>query len=376
MARAGAQGEVASAFDASLVPGREPAMRFLDKRARTCPMVGQLRKGLWIIVLILVETACGRETQSLGLGTVVHHDSELKTVVPVDARLERLAFGLGLLEGPVWSARGYLLFSDMRSHVIHQWSPHDGLSVLRAHAVYIKRDHDSRRPSGPNGLAFDKEGRLTICEHGNRRVSRLEHDGTITVLAEHYEGRRLNSPNDLVYRSDGLMYFTDPPFGLPGGESDPQRDLPYAGVFLISESKLRLVSDELSGPNGLALSPDEKYLYVASFGRAGGVVVRYGVNGDGTLSTGEMFFDAAAVVRGARLDGMKVDVRGNLYVVSSGGILIISSTGKHLGTIQRRGETTNVAWGDDDGKGLYITGQSELHRVRLNVPGHRTFSRP
>lgn len=329
---------------------------------------------LRILLLILVVAACGRETQSIGLGAVVHYDPELRMVVPPDARLERLATGLGLLEGPVWSPAGHLLFSDMRSHLIYQWKPHGGLSVFRAHAVYPRREPGARPPSGPNGLAFDKEGRLTICEHGNRRVTRLEEDGRITVLAERYQGKRLNGPNDLVFRSDGLAYFTDPTFGLPGGDADSQRDLPYAGVFLLSDTRLHLVSEELSGPNGLALSPDEKHLYVASFDRTRAVVVRYAVNPDGTLSRGGVFFDASAIGRGAELDGMKVDVRGNLYVVSSAGILVISPAGRHLGTIQRRGEDTNVAWGDDDGKGLYITGQSDLHRLRLNVAGHRTFS--
>lgn len=335
-----------------------------------------LRKGLRILLLILVAPACGPEVQAVGPGKVIHHDPELKAVVPAGARLERLATGLGLLEGPVWSPEGYLLFSDMRSHLIHQWSARDGVSVFRGHAVHMRRGSDGRLPSGPNGLAFDREGRLTICEHGNRRVTRLEKDGEITVLAERYQGKRLNSPNDLVFRSDGLVYFSDPPFGLPGGASDPQRELPYAGVFVMSEGQLRLVSDELRGPNGLVLSPDEQYLYVASVDRERAVVVRYRVKGDGTLSKGEVFFDASAVVRGADLDGMKVDVHGNLYVVSSGGILIVGPTGKHLGTIRHPGEGTNVAWGDDDGRGLFITGQSHVYRLRLNVAGHRVFLRP
>ncbi len=301
----------------------------------------------------------------------------MKAVVPADAKLERLAAGLGLLEGPVWSPRGSLLFSDMRIHLIYQWSPSGGLSAFRAHTVYLRDGRGPRPPSGPNGLAFDRDGRLTICEHGNRRVTRIEPDGSVTVLAERHEGKRLNSPNDLVFRSDGLLYFTDPPSGLPGGESDSERDLPYDGVFFISHGKLRLASDELRGPNGLALSPDEKYLYVGSSGRGKALVMRYAVNPDGTLSRGETFFDAGTVVKGGYLDGMKVDVRGNLYVTSSLGVLIVGPTGVHLGTIQLpKAELTNVAWGDADSRALYITGHGALYRLRLNVVGHRVFSHP
>ena len=339
-------------------------------------VVGHCRELLRTLVLTVVVAGCGREIQSVGSGTIIHHDPELKTIVPMNAKLEQLATGLGLLEGPVWSPGGYLLFSDMRSHRIHQWDQFNGLSVFRTHAVYIRRGDEPRPPSGPNGLAFDKEGRLTICEHGNRRITRLERNGDVTVLAERYRSGRLNSPNDLVYRSDGRAYFTDPPFGLPDGESDSRRELPYSGVFLLSEGRLDLVSEELRGPNGLALSPDEEHLYVAGVVQDRAVVMRYPVNRDGTLAKGQVFFDAEAVVRDASLDGMKVDVNGNLYVVSSGGILIINSEGRHLGTIRAAGELTNVAWGDDDGSGLYITGQATLQRLRLNVIGHRTFPRP
>lgn len=339
-------------------------------------VAARVRKSLGLLTVILIEAACGRETQSAGLGTIIHYDPELKTVIPADAKLERLATGLGLLEGPVWSPQGYLLFSDMRSHLIYRWTPSGDLSAFRAHAVYAAEGYQARPRSGPNGLAFDKEGRLTICEHGNRRVTRLEKDGSLTVLAERYQGKRLNSPNDLVYRSDGLIYFTDPPSGLPGGSSDPQRELPYDGVFLLFEGKLQLVIEELRGPNGLALSADEKHLYVSGSDLQKAVVVRYKISANGTLSRGEIFFDAAPFVRAGYLDGMKVDVRGNLYVVSSSGILIISPTGKHLGTIKGPGELTNVAWGDDDGRTLYITAQGELYRLRLGVAGRRVFVAP
>jgi gluconolactonase len=309
---------------------------------------------------ILLETACKQD--SAELGRIVRVDPELNSILPGDTKLEKLIDGFGLLEGPVWSP-GYLLFSDMRSHVIYKWHPQSGLSV------FLKTGFTR---TGPNGLAFDKQGRLTICEHGNRRVSRLEKDGSLTVLAEYYKGNRLNSPNDLVYRSDGLLYFTDPPFGLPGRYADPQRELPFSGIFLFSEGKLELLNDELSGPNGLTFSPDEKYLYIGNNNQHKPVINRYEVKSDGTLSKGEMFFNAGSVTRADSLDGMKSDMQGNLYVTASTGIIIISSTGKHLGTLQVP-ETTNIAWGDDDQKVLYITGAKSLYRIRLNIPGKRAF---
>lgn len=203
-------------------------------------------------------------------------------------------------------------------------------------------------------------------------MSRLEKDGSFTVLAEYYKGKRLNSPNDLAYRLDGLLYFTDPPFGLPGKYADPHRELPFSGIFLFSEGKLELLNDELSGPNGLTFSPDEKYLYVGNDNQHKPVIYRYEVNPNGTLSKGEMFFNAGSVTGARWLDGMKSDMQGNLYVTASTGVIIISSTGKHLGTLQVP-ETTNVAWGDDDKKGLYITGAKSLYRIRLNIPGSRAF---
>ena len=319
-------------------------------------------KAIWLTAFILVEAACNQDHRSIGLGKVIQSDQELNRILPKDAKLEKLRGGFGLLEGPVWSPDGFLLFSDMRSHIIHKWIPEAGLSVFPVKTRFRR---------GPNGLAFDKEGRLTICEHGDRRVTRLEMNGSLTVLAERYGGKRLNSPNDLVYRSDGLLYFTDPPFGLPGRDTDPQKELPFSGIFLFSEGKLELVSDELNGPNGLAFSPDERYLYVGSNNEQKPIVMRYEVVPNGTFSRGEVFFHAASVTRADWLDGMKVDLQGNLYVTSSRGIIIISQTGKHLGTIEGPEKPLNLAWGDSDGKTLYITAETGLYRMPLKIPGSR-----
>jgi gluconolactonase len=315
-----------------------------------------------LIALVLFQVSCDRNNHSVEAGRIVLVDPELINILTNSTRLDKLVGGFGLLEGPVWRG-GRLFFSDMRSHVIYEWHPETGLSVFLK-TGFLR--------TGPNGLAFDKDGRLTICEHGNRRVSRLEKDGSLTTLAEFYHGKRLNSPNDLVYRSDGLLYFTDPPFGLKGANADPQNELAFSGIFLLSNGNLQLLTDELSGTNGLTFSPDEKYLYVGNDYQKDPVIHRYNVEANGTLSNGELFFNARSV--GATyLDGMKSDIYGNLYVTASSGIIFISATGKHLGTLQVPEDTTNIAWGDDDQKTLYVTGATSLYRIRLKIRGSGAF---
>lgn len=314
------------------------------------------------IVLVLFQVGCERNNRSAELGRIVQVDPDLINILSEGTRLERLVSRVGPLEGPVW-ASGHLFFSDMRSHVIYEWDPVSGLSLFLK-TGFLR--------TGPNGLALDKDGRLTICEHGNRRVSRLEKDGSLTILAEFYHGKRLNSPNDLVYRSDGLLYFTDPPFGLKGTYADPQKDLAFSGIFLLSNGTLQLLTDELNGPNGLTFSPDEKYLYIGNDNQHDAVIHRYEVESNGSLSKGEQFFNARSA-GATSLDGMKSDLHGNLYVTASSGVIFISPSGKHLGTLQVPEETTNIAWGDHDRKGLYITGAKSLYRIRLNTRGRGAF---
>src|SRR5207249_11891783 len=214
-------------------------------------------------------------------------DARLDTVLSARARLERVAGGFEFTEGPVWSPEGALLFSSPNTNVIYRWTPDGRVNVFRPKSGYSGVDIGRFTQPGSNGLTFDREGRLTICQHGNRRVIRVEPHGNITVLADRYEGRRLNSPNDLVYRSDGTLYFTDPPFGLPEAFDDPDKDLPFSGVFRVNEREgVVLVSDELSGPNGLAFSPDERYLYVGDWNLDHKVVMRYVVDEAGDLSPG------------------------------------------------------------------------------------------
>jgi gluconolactonase len=229
---------------------------------------------------------------------------------------------------------------------------------------------------GSNGLAIDSDGRLTIAEHGNRRVTRIEKTGVVTVLADRYEGKRLNSPNDLVYKSDGTLYFTDPPFGLPRTYDDPRKELAYSGVFRWSQGELRLVANDLRGPNGLAFSPDEKYLYVTNWDVSRKVVMRYAVAPDGTLGEGVEFFDMTNATGEEALDGIKVDRDGNLFVSGPGGVWILSAGGRHLGTIRAPELPANLAWGDADGRTLYLTARTGLYRIRLEIPGVRRTSLP
>jgi len=305
---------------------------------------------------------------------IIRKDPALDTIVPPNPKIFKLAEGFKFTEGPVWDRRGgYLLFSDPNSNTIYKYSP-DGngtLTVFREKSGYEGADITEYGQPGSNGLTFDREGRLTINQHGNRRVARLESDGTLIVLADKFEGKRLNSPNDLVYRSDGTLYFTDPPFGLPKFFSDPRKELPFSGVFAAKDGKIQLVSTDLTGPNGLAFSPDEKFFYVDNWDDHKKVVMRYEVQPDGSLKNGKLFFDMTSAGTEDALDGLKVDKAGNLYVSGPGGLWILSLQGKHLGTIIAPKHPHNFAWGDADGKTLYLCARSGLYRMKLNIEGIR-----
>jgi gluconolactonase len=309
---------------------------------------------------------------------IIRKDAALDAIVPSGAKIEKLAGRFLFTEGPIWVPRnedseGYLLFSDPNNDLIYRWTQDGQLSIFMTKSGYRGMDIGEYGQPGSNGLTLDKQGRLTINQHGNRRVVRLENNGQFTVLADRYQGKRLNSPNDLVYKSDGSLYFTDPPFGLPKFFDDPRKELPFSGVFRVSHdgSPLQLVTADLRGPNGLAFSPDEKYFYVDNWDPEKKIIMRYEVNADGTFSDGNVFFDMTSAEGEDALDGMKVDQRGNLYVSGPGGLWIISPEGKHLGTIVAPEHPHNFAWGDDDGKALYLCARTGLYRIRLNVAGIR-----
>ena len=301
---------------------------------------------------------------------IIRLDPALDSVIHADTKIEKLAGGFLFTEGPVWVRDGgYLLFSDPNNNIIYRWSENEGVSVYRTHSGYTGEDIGEYGQPGSNGLTLDAEGRLTINEHGNRRVTRLEKNGQLTVLADRYNGKRLNSPNDLVYRSDGVLYFTDPPFGLPKFFEDPRKELPFSGVYCFIRGELKLVSTDLSGPNGLAFSPDEKYLYVDNWDEKSKVILRYDVQPDGTLSNKTVFFDATSEPGEDAWDGLKVDQQGNVYASGPEGLWILSPEGKHLGTIVGPEHPHNLAWGETDHKTLYLAAQTGVYRIAINVPG-------
>lgn len=327
---------------------------------------------------------------------VMRNDPAMDEVVGPNPKVFKLAEGFKFTEGPIWVNKdgGYLLFSDPNSNTIYKYRPNGNdegrLEVFLTPSGYSGNDIAEYGQPGSNGLTLDKQGRLSIDQHGNHRVVRLEADGSQTVLADTYNNKRLNSPNDLVYRSDGTLFFTDPPFGLPKFFEDSRKQLPFSGVFSLYKGKLQLVSKDLTGPNGIAFSPDEKYLYVGNWPRAitglkprsdedpvseigekGKVIMRYEVQADGTLRNGSVFFDFTSAAGEDGLDGIKVDQKGNLYVSAPGGIWVISPAAKHLGTIVTPRHAHNFAWGDADGKTLYLCARSGLYRIRLNIAGIR-----
>jgi gluconolactonase len=288
----------------------------------------------------------------------------LEGIVPTDARLERIAGGFEFTEGPVWTRDGALLFSSPNTNAIYRWTPAGQVTVFRPKSGYTGADVGRYHQPGSNGLTFDPEGRLTICQHGNRRVLRVNPHGDTTVLVDRYEGKRLNSPNDLVYRSDGTLFFTDPPFGLP----DPaESELGFAGVYSVVAGRIELVTDELEGPNGIAFSPDERFLYVGNWQDDRKVVWRH----DLEIGDGEVFFDMTEAPGEDAIDGIKVDRDGNLWVCGPGGIWVLSPDAEHLGTLRLPEAPHNLAWGDEDARGLYVTAETGLYRLRVGVPGIR-----
>jgi gluconolactonase len=302
---------------------------------------------------------------------VIAADSRLDGIVPAGARLERIAAGFEFTQGPVWTHDGALLFSSPNTNAIYRWTGNGAVTVFRSKSGYRGVDIGRYEQPGSNGLTFDPQGRLTICEHGNRRVTRVEPHGNIAVVADAYEGRRLNSPNDLVYRRDGTCYFTDPPFGLPETFDDPKKELPFSGVFRARDGRVELCTDELAGPKGLAFSPDERYLYVGNWDPDRKVVMRYDVDAEGSLSNGAVLHDMTAADGDDAIDGLKVDVLGNVYACGPSGVWVIAPDGTHLAMLMLPEAPHNLAWGDDDGRTLYVCAMTSVYRIRLHVPGNR-----
>jgi gluconolactonase len=287
------------------------------------------------------------------------HDKSFHKLVPEEAAVEQIAGGFGFTEGPVWCG-DCLLFSDIpNNRIVRYRRLSEGPEITTF-----------RTPSGnSNGLTLDKSRRLIACEHSARRLTRTEPDGSIKVLAERYQGKRLNSPNDVVVRSDGSIYFTDPPYGL--ANLTAWKELPFNGVYrLAPDGELILLVDDFDRPNGIALSPDESILYVNDTARRH--IRAFDVSPDGSISNGRVLIEMQLTELGAP-DGMKLDQQGNIYCTGPGGFWVIEPGGKSLGRIITPELPANMAWGDADWKTLYLTARTSLYRLRLNVPGIPVF---
>jgi gluconolactonase len=311
------------------------------------------------------------QPKSASTESVLRLDPALDALVPKDVQIEKIAGGFTFTEGPLWRPPGDLWFSDVMGDVVRQWSP-DGKIIEILHPAGFAPEllHGGRGLIGPNAMVADKDGAILLCEHANRRIVRITDDMLISVVVDRYNGKRLNSPNDLVYKSDGSLYFTDPPYALPKEDSDPAKELPFNGVFRLNRGKLQAVITDMTRPNGIAFSPDEKSLYISNSDPNHKIWMRYDVAADGTPRNGHVFADATAEKGAGNPDGMKLDAQGNIYGAGPGGLWIFSPSGKHLGTIRIPEIVSNCAWGDD-GKSLYITARTSVYRVKLLVAGEK-----
>jgi gluconolactonase len=339
-------------------------------------------KKLAFLAFLTMLVACTL-AKAQNFGEVVRVDPAADAIVPAGAVVEKLGDGFGFLEGPVWvhsKNQGYLLFSDIPANVIRKWDPKSGFSVFLDKSGFTGADaSDVGGQSnngvaqvtliGSNGITIDRQGRIVYCAHGDHQIVRLEKNGKRTVLVSQYEGKRLNSPNDLVIKSDGAIYFTDPPAGLRLQDKDPKKELSFNGVYRLAKGKLTLLAKDFARPNGIAFSPDEKYLYVDDTTKK--IIMRYDVQPDGGIANGRVITDMTSDTAPGAPDGMKVDQKGNIYCTGPGGFWIMSAEGKHLATVKMKELPANLGWGDADGKTLYLTARTGLYRIHLNIPGVR-----
>jgi gluconolactonase len=327
-----------------------------------------------LTAILVADGRAEEKEKAATLGTIERVDKRLDKLVPKDAVIEKLADGFHWAEGPVWVSEpkgGYLLFSDIPKNIIWKWTEKEGKEIFMTPSGYTGTKRRGGEP-GTNGLTLDSDGRLVMCEHGDRRITRLEKNDTKTVLADKFNGKRFNSPNDLVYKSNGDLYFTDPPYGMEKNWDDPVRELDYCGIYrLTKDGKVELLSKDLTRPNGIAFSPDEKTLYIANSDPKNPVWVAFDVKADGTLGKSKVFFDSTKWVKEEKKglpDGMKVDKDGNLFATGPGGVHIFSPDGTHLGTFATGVATANCNWGED-GSVLYIAADKSICRVKTSTKG-------
>jgi len=333
-------------------------------------------RSVWLPSLLLGSlvslAAAPAASRFPAVGRIERLDPRFDALVPAGAVLEKVVDGMDWTEGPLWDSRdGSLLFSDVPRNSVLRWKEATGVTPFLRDSGYMGGDPFKGREPGSNGLAFDREGRLVLCQHGNRRIVRREKDGRFTVLADRYQGKRLNSPNDLVFRSTGDLYFTDPPFGLAGAFTDPTKELPFQGVYrLAPDGTLTALVTDLRAPNGLGLSPDESTLYVSNADHADPVWMAYEVRSNGTLGPGRRFADARAWVKPEEgvPDGLKLDRQGNVFAAGPGGVHVFAADGTRLGRIETGVKTGNLAWGED-GSVLYVAANHWILRLRTSTRG-------
>jgi gluconolactonase len=326
-----------------------------------------------LLVALATHSVTAQATSFPTVGSIERLDPAIDALIPKNARIEKLADGFDWAEGPVWRAKDRsLVFSDVPKNVIYQWRDGSGLTVFMRPSGFTGPNPPGRE-LGSNGLTLDRTGAVIMADHGNRQIARVNEPlFTKTTIADRFESKRFNSPNDVIVRSNGDVYFTDPPFGLRGLDKDPAKELPYSGVFRATPAgDVKLLTSELAFPNGIAFSPDEKTLYVSNATLEQPIWMAYDVAADGTLSRGRTFFDGKHLLkrpeRSSVPDGMRVDIHGNVFATGLGGVNVLSPTGKHLGTIVT-GPVANCAFGDD-GSTLYITAGNQLLRIRLTTNG-------
>jgi gluconolactonase len=351
----------------------------------------------WVVTLCLLGliTGCSQQeapkkaeqSASSTIGPIARLDPAIDAIIPQGAAVEKIAGGYEWTEGPIWTHDGDLFFAGIHKNSINKWVPGQGASVFLHPSGYLGTKPYPGPEPGSNGMTLDKQGRLVVAGHAQRDVYRfesLEPGAKLTVLCDSYQGKRLSSPNDLVYKSDGSLYFTDPPYGLPSqSDNDPLKKLPFNGVYRLpgaashkpgappDNRHLQLLIKDLTRPNGIAFSPDEKFLYIAVSDPANMVWMRYDVKPDGTVANGKVFCKAESSQGVGTPDGIKVDEKGNLYGAGPGGIWIISPEGKHIGTINLPERAANCNWGDADGKTLYMTASTSVYRIKLSIAGVR-----
>ncbi len=338
----------------------------------------------WIpIGISICLLACGSLGVAAPLGTVgqiTRWDPALDAVVDTKAPIEKLAEGYTWSEGPVWvEAGGYLLFNDVPENVMYRWSERDGAKVFLKPSGYAGRDTAVLREAGANGMFPESAGKVLVANAGNRTVDRLDlKTKQSTVIAKAYEGRRFNSPNDLVRRSDGVIFFTDPPYSLKGLNDSPVKELSFNGVYRIDvNGAISVIDKEMTFPNGIALSPDERTLYVANSDPKRPIWMAYSLDKQGNVESKRVFADASDLMGDSVSglpDGLRVATDGHIFATGPGGVLVFSADGKRLGRIETGTAIANCAFGED-GRVLYMTSDSFLARVRVKVAGYKTAAR-